>query len=193
MKKFILFALLLLLWIDKSLAQQAVRPNAFSFELGGGSTLLGVSYERRIPAHIQWGYTVGVSYGYSGSSTFIGNNSDTTHGWAFPFSFNYLLGTRTSKLELGVGASLGYYHNKVKPIATTEESGEENKKSMPDVSYQRRKDIFGYYLFVNAGYRYISKVGVIFRVGVSRSFNFNDSHGINKRGFIPYIGVGYTF
>ncbi|OUP88690.1 hypothetical protein B5F02_25670, partial [Bacteroides ovatus] len=53
---------------------------------------------------------------------------------------------------------------------------------------------FGYYLFSNIGYRYLSNKGFLFRIGLNPSFNFKDKHGITKEPSVyPYISFGYSF
>ena len=56
------------------------------------------------------------------------------------------------------------------------------------------RNTFGYYIFLNIGYRYQRESGFMFRAGVSPSFNFGDKYGLRKTPLLyPYLSFGYTF
>ena len=87
--------------------------------------------------------------------------------------------------ELGFGASVGYYH--------VEESGTIWDLTTNEIyDYESKENKFGYFFFGDIGYRYQPTHGMVFRVGVSPSFNFDDSHSIYKAALYPYISFGFT-
>lgn len=158
-------------------AQDAVKN--LSIEALGAQNTVGVNYDARLKGNDGFGYRIGVGYGYGK------NNSQTTNGIGFPLEVNYLLGKKKSKLELGIGASVGYYHVK--------ESGTIWDLTTNEIyDYESKENKFGYFFFGDIGYRYQPTHGMVFRVGVSPSFNFDDSHSIYKAAFFPYISFGFT-
>ena len=56
------------------------------------------------------------------------------------------------------------------------------------------RNTFGYYIFLNIGYRYQRESCFMFRAGVSPSFNFGDKYELRKTPLLyPYLSFGYTF
>ena len=93
-------------------------------------------------------------------------------GFNVPLEVNYLVGRRETKnkLDLGVGVNLAC-------------SG----------------DGAGDFAFLNIGYRFQPKNGVIFRVGLSPKFvfyerdNWVENLQIWATMFLPYLSIGYAF
>ena len=56
---------------------------------------------------------------------------------------------------------------------------------------------FGYFVFLNVGYRYQRPQGLLFRVGLSPKVDFGGECGLgNYAGifsFVPYLSFGYSF
>lgn len=105
----------------------------------------------------------------------LGYRVGLTYGREFniPLEINYLVGRRETKnkLDLGVGVNFA-----------CSEKGE-----------------LGDFAFLNIGYRFQPRNGVIFRVGLSPKFPFgnSDSFGADlviwATSFIPYLSLGYAF
>ena len=158
-------------------AQDAVK--SISIEALGAQNIVGVNYDARLKGNDGFGYRIGIGYGYGK------RNGQTTKGFGIPMEVNYLLGKKKSKLELGFGASAGYYH--------VEEYGTIWDLSTNEIyDYESKENKFGYFFFGDIGYRYQPTSGMVFRIGVSPSFNFDDSHSIHKAFFYPYISFGLT-
>ena len=52
---------------------------------------------------------------------------------------------------------------------------------------------YGYYCYVDVGYRFQPVKGVIARAGICPSFVFGDEYGLRRSFFYPYVSVGYAF
>lgn len=188
-KKFFLLATFFICAFTNTFAQNTLpskktRTRNIYLEFLGASNLIGISFDSRLSPKSPWGYRLGISY-FQGGNSFI-KESNSNRGLFFPIEANYLIGENKHKLEIGVGSSLGIYNEHSSFIEDS------NNKSETINSFSQTT--FGYYLFSNIGYRYISTKGFLFRVGLSPSFNFNDKHGITKKPFIfPYISFGYSF
>lgn len=167
-------------------AQEKTRN--LSVELLGAQNMAGINYDSRFKGNSGLGYRVGIGYGYGNTSSWV---DQKISGVGVPLELNYLLGEKKSKLEVGLGVSLGVYHIKetlswyIQPVPPETEGRVEY--------YEMAKNRFAYFLFGNIGYRYQRPNGFMFRVGVSPSFNFGDKYGINKSAFYPYIGMGWSF
>lgn len=163
-------------------SEKDTRTHGIYVELLGASNMVGIAYDARLKLGSSFGYRVGASYAY-GSNSSIFSGSSSIRGFSVPLEVNYLLGRRKSKLEIGLGLSIGIYNEKSswwEVDSYTEHELSETK--------------FGYYLFANIGYRYQGHRGFMFRTGLSPSFNFNDKHGLSKTPrFYPYISFGYAF
>lgn len=108
-----------------------------------------------------------------------------------PLEFNCILGKRRSKFEAGTGINMGLYSIK----ATYWVNSEGNVSIIePVTQIVESRNTFGYYIFLNIGYRYQRESGFMFRAGISPSFNFGDKYGLRKTPLLyPYLSFGYTF
>ena len=155
-----------------------------SLELGGAHNLVGVNFDSRFKGNHGLGYRVGIGYSYGRNDfSFFVDMKDRIHGVAVPLEINYLLGKHSSKLELGVGISLGYYREQVDVAYPDGSSGTSH---MREVVKQ-----FGYFTFGNIGYRLQTKRGFMFRVGWAPSINFNDKHCLQRTLSVSYISFGW--
>ncbi len=166
-------------------AQDKVK--SVSLELFGAQNLVGVNYDSRFKGNDGFGFRVGVGFGYGDNSYLFDQD---VKGVGVPVEINYLFGKGNHKLEIGFGASLGFYHVKetVGYIYVPEPGGE-----IISGEYTNKSNQFGYMMFGDIGYRYQRKNGFMFRVGISPSFNFGDKYGLDKSSFYPYIGFGWSF
>lgn len=182
-----------LLFYTTCLFAQTTRH--LSIELLGTQNTVGINYDSRFRGIDGLGYRVGIGYCYSKNSGWF---DERIKGIGMPLELNYLLGKKSSKLELGFGASLGGYHVKEKTVYYTDAewySDQYNSYEKVTKSYQYTSSgyQFGYFLFGNIGYRYQRSNGLMFRIGMSPSFNFGDKYGIEKSAFYPYLGFGWSF
>ncbi|MCR5078093.1 MAG: hypothetical protein K6A82_08675 [Prevotella sp.] len=183
------------------------KDKTIYMELMGASNLVGINYDARFNDHTRFGWRAGVSFGYGHDSGLFGDHSDV-RGYAVPLEVNYLLGSQKNNLEIGVGASVGIYniHERVTailpgPIASLPQDQQAHaigEGEAPDgpftvLAYEQRRNALGYFFFGNIGYRHVSRKGFLFRVGVSPSFHFSDSHAIVKSLLYPYLGFGWAF
>ncbi len=179
MKYFIIF---LLLFVSSLLANAQTRN--ISIEAFGAHNTVGINYDARLQGNQGWGYRVGIGYSYSSHSNFLAGSSSIIGG-AIPVEINYLIGRNKNKLELGFGMSLGYYQEKYS-YWTPSTTG-----VMDEVKDNNKT--FGYFLFSNIGYRFQPLHGLMFRVGITPSFNFGDRHGLHRSTFYPFVCLGWTF
>lgn len=196
MKKSMILALLMAISTGAWAQQEAPRSKSVYLELAGPSNGIGISYDARFKPLSPWGYRVGLSWTYSKHSGIFASSS-SLRGYSAPIEVNYLVGKRKHHLEIGVGANLGIYneHYTVYSITgehqTTTEAGTvttyETKRT------EMKHNTFGYFVYGNIGYRYQTTKGFQLRAGISPSFNFGDSHGVNKGWFFPYISFGKAF
>lgn len=182
MKKSILFLSLIIVHFALS-AQDATK--SLSVEAFGAHNVLGGNYDARLKDNFGWGYRVGIGWSY-GSSEIFGINVEKNTGVTVPLEVNYLTGRKNHHLELGAGASLGYYHQDLNSLVFDLNTGDVYE-------YRHKENKFGYFFFGDIGYRYQRPSGIMFRAGVSPSFNFGDRHGVSKDWCYPYIGLGWTF
>ena len=171
-------------------AQQRVQ--SFSVELFGGQNTVGVNYDARFHGNDGFGYRVGIGFGYGDDNRFFSQN---IKGVGVPLELNYLLGRHNSHLELGFGTSLGIYHvRETAACYDTHYTPDDPDASTGGITfYETSSNRFGYLFFANIGYRYERPHGLLFRVGLSPSFNFGDKHGLRKTFFYPYLGLGWSF
>lgn len=145
----------------------------------GASFISSVNYDSRFNEYSRWGYRVGLAYTFNdmGKISFCcdcDENSDDIRGFNIPLEINYLVGRKNtkSKLDLGAGVNLGYY---------TKNSG----------------SMFGYFMFMNIGYRFQPSRGITFRIGLSPKFSFDEEVGLIEyvwiTSFVPYLSIGYAF
>lgn len=108
MRKFIfVFAAFLMAFA----AQAQEKMRSVSLEVFGAQNTVGINYDSRFKGNDGWGWRVGLGFGYGDNSGFIDQN---IKGVGVPLEVNYLLGKKSSKLELGFGANFGFYHVKEK-------------------------------------------------------------------------------
>jgi hypothetical protein len=185
MKKQVL-ALLTLCCCSASMAQQKTRN--LSIEIFGAQNTVGINYDSRFKDNSGLGYRVGIGYGYGNTSGLFNQN---IKGVGVPAELNYLLGNKSSKLELGFGLSMGMYHVEETGLIYKKPVAPETMGTME--TYTTKENHFGYFFFGDIGYRYQRENGFMFRAGVSPSFNFGDKHGLDRSLLFPYIGLGWSF
>lgn len=190
---FLFFLFFTPLFFQHVLGQDRQQRSIY-LELFGASNTIGISYDARIKRNSPWGYRVGVGYAYSSSSSFLFDNSSSTRGVSLPLEVNYLLGKKRNMLELGVGTNLGFYRANYSYREFSYEQEDDLVILVPKEMVEVSEDSFGYYLYATLGYRFQAKNGFQFRMGVSPSFNFADSHGIERAPKLyPYLSLGYSF
>lgn len=193
MMKVKLLATLALMMASLSIAAQdtletRMAPDrSLSLELFGAHSTVGINYDSRLSGSHGWGYRVGIGYGYSESSYFS-FASYNIHGIAAPLEINYLLGRGRHHLELGFGASLGFYWEKVRASGYFVPYGN-YEYGKYDIYYKRRT--FGYFMFGNVGYRLQTRRGFQFRVGITPSVNFGDRYCLRREWLYPYLSFGW--
>ncbi|MDD7317291.1 MAG: hypothetical protein SOZ80_03850 [Prevotella sp.] len=163
-----------------------------SAEILGPSNLIGIHYDSRIEGNRGWGYSAGLAWGYSNSSTLF-NAAEQYNIVSFVPRANYLVGKKSSKLELGFGINIGFLTGKTEydMVRMIEKDGVMQWEYAGHVKEHR--DIITYYLFGNIGYRLQPSKGFTLRAGVSPSFGFGGSHTIDALYLIPYISFGKSF
>ena len=137
---------------------------SLSLELFGAHNTVGINYDRRF------------------------NGSDGLGCIAAPLEINYLLGRGRHHLELGFGASLGFYWEKVRASGYFVPYGN-YEYGKYDIYYKRRT--FGYFMFGNVGYRLQTRRGFQFRVGITPSVNFGDRYCLQREWLYPYLSLGW--
>lgn len=118
--------------------------------------MIGVSYDTRIKpgslsATVAWKHPIFMVMNY---------NSNEGHGFSVPLEFNCILGKRRSKFEAGTGINMGLYS-----IKETYWVNSEGNVSIiePVTQIVESRNTFGYYIFLNIGYRYQRESGFMFR------------------------------
>lgn len=157
---------------------------SLSLELFGAHNTIGLNYDRRFKGNDGLGFRVGLGYGYSESSYFM-FLSHSIHDIAIPLEINYLLGKRRHKLELGLGANIGYYHETYYLDKAYVPQG------MSQYNYTLKRSTFGYFMYGNIGYRLQTNRGFQFRIGLTPSFNFGDKYGLHREWYYPYVSFGW--
>ena len=145
-------------------------------EFLGASVMVGMNYDSRFYENSRWGYRIGVAHTITNFEEFgvCDGYNYSIYGFNFPLEVNYLVGRRETKnkLDLGVGLNLGCY--------------EKNDKYL-----------LGYFTFLNIGYRFQPKNGIIFRVGLSPKLAFGGSSSVLRyvwpTSIFPYLSFGYAF
>ena len=176
---------LLLFLVSLPSCLYAQREQGVFIELFGASTTVGVHYDTRFNDHTRWGGRLGFSYTNSKSQDFFESAPENTSGWTFPIAINYLIGKGKHHAEIGIGVSYGLYKCKY-----YDKAGREVQ--------QDRSGTFG---FIDLGYRYQSKHGIMIRAGINPGVALGrhdqlgrNDHGVDRAAVIyPYIGIGYNF
>ena len=182
-------ALALMLASLSMVAQDSLdmRPSSYqslSLELFGAHNTIGLNYDRRFKGNDGLGFRVGLGYGYSESSYFM-FLSHSIHDIAIPLEINYLLGKGRHKLELGLGANIGYYNETYYLDKAYVPQG------MSQYNYTLKRSTFGYFMYGNIGYRLQTNRGFQFRIGLTPSFNFGDKYGLHREWYYPYVSFGW--
>lgn len=146
---------------------RAWKKSAY-LELLGPSTFAGVWLDARLPGASGLGFGLGLAAVPSQTDD-IGRWTAGTWSAGLPLAVNYLTGSGNHHFELGAGM-----HNAIMKTA--------------DKNYR-----WGYYFFMNIGYRFQGESGFVFRTGLSPSWQRRDSHSIIKRRFYPYLAFGWAF
>ena len=169
-----------------AIAQDKVRN--ISVEALGAQNTIGINYDTRLHGNSGWGYRIGIGFGYGNSDSFF--EETTIKGVGIPLEMNYLFGKKNSKLEVGVGTSIGVYRIK-EGLAFYYESTLEHPEGIFETHYNNDTR-FGYFFFGNIGYRYQRPKGFVFRTGFTPSFSFGKC-GLTRSFFYPYISFGWSF
>lgn len=156
----------------------------FYAEFWGASTTIGIHYDTRFNENTKWGGRFGIAYTNSSSTIFFQSCPNKTTGITFPIAVNYLIGNDQHNLELGIGISYGLY-----------------SCNYIEKSHEVQKDKNAFFGFVDLGYRFLSKKGLIIRAGINPGMSLStyddlgrEEHGVDREAVIyPYIGIGYMF
>jgi len=136
-------------------------PQAVYFQFGGSGPLLSVNYDRRFGKKVNGvGFTAGIGF----------FKVDQVSIFSIPVSLNYLIGRRSSFLEVAAGTTF--------ITATAFNFYDENERSAGS----------GFIHHINLGYRYQpSAGGFFFRGGISPLFA--------QEVFVTsyYLGFGHNF
>lgn len=154
-------------------------------EAFGASTMVGANFDSRFKGIKGWGYRLGLNYAYSDNSFFLDYK---IKGVAVPLEINYLFGKRKNKFEMGAGVSLGYYKETYDFLEFVPDD-----EGYHTIKTPKTEKKFGYFCFINIGYRYQPVKGFDFRVGITPSFKFGGNNGINRFDPLPYFSFGYAF
>jgi hypothetical protein len=167
MKKIILLSKILLGWLIlfqcNSVAQSIatnLKQNQLYLELAGNGLIYSINYERFLSED----FTIRGGFGITPGLIFV--EGTFIH---IPFTASYLIGSKTSKLELGLGAT--YF------------AGEDTELFGLDAGDQSVIILTGI-----VGYRYTSPGGFVFRVLFTPLYNSEeDSY------FYPSFGLSFGF
>lgn len=176
--------LLLFSWVLSSIPMSAQRQHGVYAELLGASTSVGIHYDSRFNQNTRWGGRVGIAYTHSSDQDFFKSAPIKTTGYSFPIAVNYLIGNHKHNLELGIGLSYGIY------------SCDYNENG-----YNVERDHHASFGFLDIGYRFQAKNGLMIRAGVNpgTALGKYDELGRKENGvdratvIYPYISIGYNF
>ena len=161
-------------------------------ELGGASNGVGLSYDARFKEGSPWGYRAGLGWAYTSESSLF-FDSQSIRYYSSMLEVNYLLGKRKSKLEIGLGTSLGFANRHYNEIKITKIEQTPDGGIIESMSIPKKDNIFSYFFYANVGYRHQSKNGLQWRIGISPSFNFGGKNAVDKPALYPYFSLGYAF
>lgn len=167
------------------------RHRSVYLEVPGGPALVSVNYDSRFRPGSHWGYRTGLGYTYSGHFG-ISDFSDKINGVSIPLELNFQAGRRKSRFEAGLGANLGYYHERYSYAYITTSYEDDGFHIRKGGTVKGTHQSFGYFLYANVGYRLQLPRGFQFRIGLSPSFNFGGKHALTKL-WSPYMSFGYAF
>lgn len=161
-------------------------------ELWGAASPISVNYDSRFNEDSRLGYRFGLNYvaDLHEFTIYDDLSIDEISGINIPLEINYLVGRKgtKSKFELGVGVNLGFHKKK------TGYYDDWDKEKETIIS---NKNMVGYFVFTNIGYRLQPKKGFLFRVGITPIFDFGGKGSIAKymniSMFIPSVSLGYAF
>lgn len=178
----IVFMLLFNLMANSELHAQ--REEGVFVELGGASTTVGIHYDTRFNKKTHWGARIGIAYTRSKSPAFFDNLADLTTGWTFPIAVNCLIGKRKNRFEIGMGVSYGLY-----TCVFYDKFGHQTKDNKS-----------GSFAFLDLGYRYQPKKGLVVRLGLNPGMALYEGKVGKKNEAVfraaviyPYFSLGYNF
>lgn len=204
-------------------AERKLGTQAIGVEVMGSTGLVGASYDARFRpgANSGWGFRTGLNYSLSafGRSK---SEPDTwqltfTGGCGVPVEVNYLTGKDHSHFEVGLGCTLGVYrdeweevicanpsqHDSWTPGALNARYGTHCMANAKGTAFpcdrieKSSRTAFGYYAYLNVGYRYQRPNGFMFRAGISPQFGFTKgaelSWPFTPLYQWPYVAAGWTF
>ncbi len=173
---FALFAAMLM-------AQERPRRAVYN-EYAGASGIIGANFDSRFSANSHLGYRLGLAFNAGRTSDKSEGGSYIYQGPAAVFETYCLIGRANHSFELGVGMMHGVFKR----------SYEWDALPCPGCSYDPpEKWGYGYYGFVNVGYRYQPAIGFFLRAGVSPTFVPERKYGISPILVLPYLGLGFAF
>lgn len=173
---FALFAAMLM-------AQERPRRAVYN-ELAGAAGIIGANFDSRFSANSHLGYRLGLAFNAGRTSDKSEGGSCIFQGPAAVFETYGLIGGANHSFELGVGMMHGVFKR----------SYEWDALPCPGCSYDPpEKWGYGYYGFVNVGYRYQPAIGFFLRAGVSPTFVPERKYGISPILVLPYLGLGFAF
>lgn len=163
MKLTLLPILAMALFANGSLAQQGpTSPNSIYLELGGNGLIYSLNYDRLVTESM--GVRAGI--GYLQLNAKAGSGTDKASVTTIPIMVHYLLGSRSSKLELGAGVCI---ISAAADISKT--GGVEESATLGTATF---------------GYRYQrADEGMTFRAGVTPFFG--------SIGFQLWFGLGFGY
>jgi len=187
----LLFAALLLLPLAL-FAQDTtyVKPTRnISIELGGASTFLGINYDQRFKGNDKWGFRVGFGFYYEKEDSEIFNYHSKFSGYTVPLELNYLIGKKKNKLELGLGANIGYYTGKLQANSDLFY----DYGTVPSQTIRFEGGDWGYFCFLDIAYRWQPVKGFTMRTGLSPTFNLGGDHRVERTFWCFFWGFGWCF
>jgi len=184
-----LMALALSLTATNTFAQGHVgtHHSNVSIDVLGPSGLTAINFDSRFKKDGALGYRIGVGFNYS-TADIIMHDSNKTIGVMVPAGLNYLIGKNKSKLELGLGGTAGYYKIDYNTVLY-------NSTGAVSSTTPKETQIYGYLLYAQVGYRFISANGFQLRAGVMPTFNMGDDFAIDLplKYYCPYLSIGWEF
>lgn len=173
---FALFAAMLM-------AQNRPRRAVYN-EYAGASGIIGANFDSRFSANSHLGYRLGLAYNAGRTSEKSEDGASVYQGPAAVFEAYGLIGRANHSLELGVGMMHGIFLR----------TYEWDASPCPGCSYEPYEAWnYGYYAFVNVGYRYQPAIGFFLRAGVNPTFVPETRYGISRFLVYPYLGLGFAF